>query len=189
MTQSILDKIRHGSREDESSRREAEQRAEALRAEEQRAQEQRADELRAEEQRERAEHAARDAERDSAAERERMERDAQRGVRASQPAEAAPQSFGTSFLAEGKTEDAWQRWRELQSNFVDDPQSAVKQAHGLVGELIDGIVFRFETEREQLEKRWSSGEEVSTEDLRRCLQRYRDFFGRLLANVGQTPAE
>jgi hypothetical protein len=199
MTQSMLDKLRHGSRDNESSRREAEQRAEEQRAEEQRAQEQRAQEQRAEaaraeeqrlqEQRERAENAARDAERDSAAQRERLERDAQRREREQQHAVPPEQTFGTSFLADGKTENAWQRWRELQSNFVDDPQSAVKQADGLVTELIDGIVRRFETEREQLERRWSSGQEVSTEDLRRCLQRYRDFFGRLLTNVGEAPAE
>lgn len=94
-----------------------------------------------------------------------------------------PQSFGTSFLAEGKTDDAWRRWRDLQGNFVDDPQNTVAQAHQLVSELIDDIVHRFESERGQLEQQWSSGQEVSTEDLRHSFQRYRDFFGRLLANV------
>ena len=183
MTQSIFDNIGRGSHDDEPSRREAERRAQAARAEDARE-----EEKRAEEQRERAELAARDAERDTVAEREQMQRDAERRERGNQP-EAAPQSFGTTFLAEGKTEAAWERWRELQSTFVDDPQSSVEQAHGLVGEVIDDIVCRFETEREQLEKRWSSGQEVSTEDLRRCLQRYRDFFGRLLANVEQTRAE
>jgi hypothetical protein len=34
-----------------------------------------------------------------------------------------------------------------------------------------------------MEQRWSSGESVSTEDLRTCLQTYRDFFGRLLSKV------
>jgi hypothetical protein len=96
---------------------------------------------------------------------------------------AAPQSFGTSFLAEGKTDDAWRRWRDLQGNFVDDPQNTVSEAHRLVSELIDDIVHRFESERGQLEQQWSSGQEVSTEDLRHSFQRYRDFFGRLLANV------
>lgn len=97
-----------------------------------------------------------------------------------------PQSFGTSFLAEGKTDDAWRRWRELQGNFVDDPQNTVSQAHNLVSELIDDIVHRFESERGQLEQQWSSGQEVSTEDLRHSFQRYRDFFGRLLANVSDS---
>lgn len=189
MTQSMLDKIRRGPQNAEPS--EVERRAEEQRAEEQRAHELRAKEEQqsAQEQRERAERAARDAEIDTAARREQMERDAQRRERDLPRVEPAPQTFGTSFLADGKTETAWQRWRELQSNFVDDPQSAVKQADGLVTELIDDIVRRFETEREQLEGRWSKGQEVSTEDLRRCLQRYRDFFGRLLTNVGEAPAE
>jgi hypothetical protein len=94
-------------------------------------------------------------------------------------------SLGTSYLGEGMTEESWERWRQIQANFVDDPRRSVADAHGLVGEVIDGIVHRFENERQQLEQRWSSGEDVSTEDLRHCLQRYRDFFGRLLANLGE----
>lgn len=98
-------------------------------------------------------------------------------------ASAGRKGFGTSFLAAGKTDEAWRRWRELQGNFVDDPQTTVSQAHELVSELIDDIVHRFQSERGQLEQQWASGQQVSTEDLRHCFQRYRDFFGRLLANV------
>lgn len=97
----------------------------------------------------------------------------------------AERPLGTSYLGEGTTEESWQRWRQIQGNFVDDPRRSVADAHGLVGEVIDGIVHRFENERQELEQRWSSGEDVSTEDLRHCLQRYRDFFGRLLANLGE----
>jgi len=39
----------------------------------------------------------------------------------------------------------------------------------------------FAAERAQLESRWASGEDVSTEDLRQGLRRYRSFFERLLA--------
>lgn len=105
------------------------------------------------------------------------------------PARGAQPGFGTSFIADGTTDAAWQRWRELQSDFVDDPRSAVAEASGLVSELIDGIVRGFESEREALERRWSSGQEVSTEDLRCALQRYRDFFGRLLANASELKAD
>lgn len=96
--------------------------------------------------------------------------------------------FGSSFLASGNTDEPWQQWRQIQADFVDNPQSAVSNAHRLVGELMDDIVRKFENERNQMEQRWSSGEDVSTEDLRRCLQTYRDFFGRLLANVGEAKA-
>jgi len=97
-------------------------------------------------------------------------------------------TLGTSYLGDGSTEEAWQNWRQIQANFVDDPRHAVSDAHGLVGELINTIVRSFESERTQLEQRWSSGEDVSTEELRTCLQRYRDFFGRLLTKVGDEKA-
>lgn len=90
--------------------------------------------------------------------------------------------LGTSYLgSDTTTDEPWQQWRQIQANFVDNPRDAVSEAHGLVGALIDNIVRKFEQERGQLEHRWSSGEDVSTEDLRTCLQTYRDFFGRLLA--------
>ena len=39
----------------------------------------------------------------------------------------------------------------------------------------------FAAERETLEGQWGRGEDVSTEDLRVTLQRYRGFFQRLLS--------
>jgi hypothetical protein len=99
-----------------------------------------------------------------------------------------PPALGTSYLGAGTTDAAWQRWSQIQSDFVDDPRNAVTEASALVSEVIDDIVRRFETERTELEQRWSTGEDVSTEELRRCLQRYRDFFGRLLANLGDAKA-
>jgi hypothetical protein len=90
-------------------------------------------------------------------------------------------AFGTSYLGDRSTDEPWEQWRQIQGDFVDNPRSAVSNAHGLVGGLIQDIVHKFENERNQLEQRWSSGEDVSTEDLRTCLQTYRDFFGRLLA--------
>lgn len=96
-------------------------------------------------------------------------------------------ALGTSHLGTN-ADKSWQRWREIQGDFVDQPRRAVSDAHALVGEVLDGIIRQFEQERGQLEQRWSRGEDVSTEDLRRCLQTYRDFFGRLLANVETKPS-
>jgi hypothetical protein len=39
----------------------------------------------------------------------------------------------------------------------------------------------FASERENLERDWDRGEDISTEDLRIALQRYRSFFDRLLS--------
>jgi hypothetical protein len=125
--------------------------------------------------------------RERAEERERAEaRDSsrERAVQATREPNLAHDNhgLGTSYLGNDTTTDEpWQQWRQIQANFVDNPRDAVSEAHGLVGNLIDNIVRKFEQERGQLEHRWSSGEDVSTEDLRTCLQTYRDFFGRLLA--------
>ena len=73
------------------------------------------------------------------------------------------------------------RWTSIQTNFVDEPQNAVREADGLVAEVIQRVAQRFAEERHNLEGQWSSGAEASTEDLRQALQHYRDFFRRLLA--------
>jgi hypothetical protein len=73
------------------------------------------------------------------------------------------------------------RWREIQAQFVDEPRSAVQDADALVADLMQRLARMFATERDQLESRWTSGEDVSTEDLRQGLRRYRSFFERLLA--------
>jgi hypothetical protein len=120
--------------------------------------------------------------RERAEERERAAARQNATARATTSGSNAPHEFGTSYLG-GSTDEQWQKWRQIQGDFVDNPRSAVADAHRLVGEMMDDIVRRFEEERNQLEQRWSSGEDVNTEELRTCLQTYRDFFGRLLANV------
>lgn len=73
------------------------------------------------------------------------------------------------------------RWDESQRNFIDEPRASVEQADHLVAELMQSLAKGFATEREALESQWARGEEVSTEDLRQALQRYRSFFQRLLS--------
>jgi polyhydroxyalkanoate synthesis regulator phasin len=74
-----------------------------------------------------------------------------------------------------------ERWHKVQASFVDEPRTSVEQADALVAELMQRLAETFAEEREQLESQWSRGEDVSTEDLRVALQRYRSFFERLLA--------
>jgi hypothetical protein len=73
------------------------------------------------------------------------------------------------------------RWKDIQAEFVDEPKSAVHDADALVADLMQRLAQMFATERQQLESRWASGDDVSTEDLRHSLRRYRSFFERLLA--------
>lgn len=73
------------------------------------------------------------------------------------------------------------QWKEIQAEFVDEPRQAVQDADALVAELMQRLAQMFATERQQLESRWAGGDDVSTEDLRHGLRRYRSFFERLLA--------
>jgi len=63
---------------------------------------------------------------------------------------------------------------------VDEPRSAVQQADGLVSEVVEQITQMFASEHSSLEDQWKQGNDVSTEDLRKALQRYRAFFNRLV---------
>ena len=72
------------------------------------------------------------------------------------------------------------RWTDIQASFVDQPPRAVQQADALVSDVIKRIAESFTNERTQLERQWDRGGDVSTEELRQALQRYRSFFSRLL---------
>jgi hypothetical protein len=72
------------------------------------------------------------------------------------------------------------RWLAIQSKFVDDPRDSVKQADELVADIIKDVTMNFADRRIGLEKQWNSGENISTEDMRVTLKRYRSFFERLL---------
>ena len=73
------------------------------------------------------------------------------------------------------------RWQEIQASFVDQPRDAVAEADALVADLMQRLAASFSHERERLEGHWDRGDDVSTEDLRVALTRYRSFFDRLLA--------
>ena len=73
------------------------------------------------------------------------------------------------------------RWTEIQASFVDEPRDSVEQADALVADLMQRLAAGFAGERERLESQWESGDDVSTEDLRVALTRYRSFFDRLLS--------
>jgi hypothetical protein len=77
--------------------------------------------------------------------------------------------------------DLRHRWDTIQTGFVDEPRRAVKDADSLVAQTMQRVAEVFSQEREALEKQWTRGEDVSTEDLRLALKRYRSFFDRLLA--------
>jgi hypothetical protein len=73
------------------------------------------------------------------------------------------------------------RWDQVQTSFVDEPRQAVEQADSLVANAVKRIAEQFAAERSRLEDQWSKGDNVSTEDLRQAIRRYRSCFDRLLA--------
>jgi hypothetical protein len=83
-------------------------------------------------------------------------------------------------LLEG-ADEFQRRWEEIQVRFVDEPRGAVEDADALVATVMQRLADGFASERERLEAQWGRGEDISTEDLRVALQRYRSFFQRLLA--------
>jgi len=92
-----------------------------------------------------------------------------------------PEPDTTPLFDDAVTGELRDRWTDVQSAFVDEPRTAVEQADALVADVMKRLASGFADERSSLESQWSRGDDVSTEDLRLALQRYRAFFDRLLS--------
>jgi len=90
-------------------------------------------------------------------------------------------SGDATLFPDNEAKDFRTRWTEIQTAFVDEPRRAVEQADALVAEVIQRLANSFSEARSTLEGQWGRGDNVSTEDLRVTLQRYRAFFDRLLS--------
>ena len=110
---------------------------------------------------------------------ERMQEDAVAAPDTTVRAQAAERS--AQLLATEELETLRSHWDSIQTGFVDEPRRAVEQADSLVAEMMQRLAQLFADERSKLESQWSRGDNVSTEDLRVALQRYRSFFDRLLS--------
>jgi hypothetical protein len=100
----------------------------------------------------------------------------------SHPEDAVRSSSGHAPLYdEHEATDLRTRWQNIQGSFVDDPQASVEQADQLVATAIQRLAEIFSTEKSKLQAAWSNGGEVSTEDMRQALRRYRSFFDRILS--------
>jgi hypothetical protein len=91
----------------------------------------------------------------------------------------AAQEQPAGLASAGDHERFVARWQEIQAGFVDEPRRAVQDADALVVDMMDRLARMLASEREQLESPGET-EEVSTEDLRQGLRRYRALFERLL---------
>jgi hypothetical protein len=87
----------------------------------------------------------------------------------------------TPLFAANDAQDFRSRWERIQTGFVDEPRRAVEQADELVANAIKRLAEVFAGERQKLEGEWDKNDNVSTEDLRVALRKYRSFFDRLLS--------
>ena len=85
------------------------------------------------------------------------------------------------LLPQDFVQDLRSRWDHVQAAFVDEPRNAVQEADQLVDQAIKRLSDSFSDARNRLEQQWDKGSEVSTEDLRQTLQKYRAFFHRILS--------
>jgi hypothetical protein len=84
------------------------------------------------------------------------------------------------LFAPEEAESYRSEWSNIQIGFVDEPREAVEKADALVAKTIKRLAEVFAEERSGLERQWDRGDQISTEDLRIALRRYRSFFDRLL---------
>lgn len=109
--------------------------------------------------------------------REAVEREEMSGA----PRPGRPEEQAAPLFSEQEAQELRSHWSAIQTGFVDEPRRAVEAADSLVAQAIKRLAETFAEERSHLEEQWSRGDNVSTEDLRIALQRYRSFFDRLLS--------
>lgn len=97
------------------------------------------------------------------------------------PAPSVGSSAAAPLFSSDEAKSFRARWDAVQVGFVDEPRQAVEQADALVAKALNRLAEVFEEERARLGGQWDRGHDVSTEDLRLALKRYRAFFGRLLS--------
>jgi len=102
-------------------------------------------------------------------------------ITAQAPPAAVKADKVTPLFPDTEATDFRSRWTEVQTGFVDEPRRAVQQADELVAGVMKRLAETFARERAGLEQQWDRGEDVTTEDLRIAMQRYRSFFDRLLS--------
>ena len=113
---------------------------------------------------------------------DQIEIDRERGAVDYQSAAGSqPEEDSAPLFEQDSLENFRSSWGAIQTGFVDNPGGAVKQADELVAAVMKRLAEVFADERANLEQAWGKGDDVSTEDLRVALRRYRSFFDRLLS--------
>jgi hypothetical protein len=109
------------------------------------------------------------------------ERELERGAPTQPGAERHEEQGRAPLFEENDASGYRTQWEAIQAGFVDEPRAAVEQADALVAQVMKRLAESFASERSSLEQQWDKGGEMTTEDLRVALKRYRSFFERLLS--------
>jgi len=97
------------------------------------------------------------------------------------PPAAPREEERVAMFSQDQMTDLHNNWNGIQTRFIAEPRKSVEEADGLVASTMQRLAESFAQERARLEAQWSKGGDVSTEDLRLALRRYRSFFDRLLS--------
>ena len=106
------------------------------------------------------------------------------GLRRPRPRDGSTSTEGAAtepLFSSSDAERYRDQWTGVQTEFVDRPREAVEQADRLVADLMQSLAAQFSETRVGLESQWNDSDDVSTEDLRVAMTRYRSFFERLLS--------
>ena len=114
-------------------------------------------------------------------EREREARFRENGPAEIKEVRPTDDAYAGTLVPKEFADDLRHQWESVQGQFVDEPKSSVQRADELVASAIKKLAETFASERTKLEQEWSKGNDVSTEDLRVALRRYRAFFQRLIS--------
>lgn len=93
----------------------------------------------------------------------------------------APPAITAKLFDPAESERFRERWREVQSAFVDDPGEAVRAADALTSEAVDALGRAIAEQRRTLSEGAGKRENADTERLRLALRGYRDLLDRIFA--------
>lgn len=95
------------------------------------------------------------------------------------PVTTRPSEEGQSLFQPGFADTFHERWREIQSGFVDDPHETVREADQLADEVVSTLTTALTDRKRGLDERWQA-EKENTEELRLAMRAYRDLLDRLI---------
>ncbi|MFG2089036.1 hypothetical protein [Spirillospora sp. NPDC048824] len=104
-----------------------------------------------------------------------------RGRAAAAVPDPAPAGTPAKLLDPAESERLRERWREVQSAFVDDPGRSVRKADDLASEAVDALGRAIAEHRRTLSDGLKHRERADTEQLRLALRGYRDLLDRIFA--------